>query len=266
MDIILSGSVVLNKTHKLPKKARKQASKILELRADALRGSSQNELHSTSILTEKGRNDDTYTQILVREADLHKLEQLCHAAERRLRIVSTEVGSKRVKIQDHTGQTDRPIRYWWAAFGTFTVITLSGLLWHEMRLLNDKKQQLALLRSQLSTVQQELDDVANINSVHAAEVERLDGLLAALRSQQTTDLLANLTQAVSAETWVAEFVLLNNQLRISGQSQLDPISVIATLEDQDWTRAVTLARPVRTDRQTQLSSFDVSIDLQVGAP
>lgn len=266
VDVVLAENLVLRKTHKLPRKARGQASKVLDLRSDALGKASQSSLIGASVLVKRGANEDVYEQFLVRTSDLDVLQRLCLEADVPLRSVSVEADGTHAFFLNAVAEIDRPISRWWGVTTMLAVAICLVSIFMEASAANEKRRQLDLMRAELSELQSELDIAASAGDTKLVEHQRLTNLVQKMSEhQRITRHLSMLTSALPDDVWLSEFVALNNQIRMAGVSSIDPISIIAALEAEEWIASVSLARPVRKDGLTQLSNFELLLDIESGS-
>ncbi len=261
----LPAKSVLVKEVRLPKKARSQANKILRLRKEALEGETNQRLIDVSQGPVREGNEDTYRQYLTKVADIEAVEVACAKVGAELDGIWVATPGSAISIHKMDTSSDRATRRWWLAALSGTALLMGALLYTEAVRARTLETTLSELRMRTGELQTGLGEVAANQSSRQEETQRLETLVeTVVRQQSATSTLAAITRILPASAWLTEYVWTGSQIRLSGTSATDPISIIETFESESWVMSVRLLQPVRTDRQTQRSSFDLELSIAWG--
>ena len=261
----LPAKSVLVKEARLPKKARSQADKILRLRKEALEGETNQRLVATTQGPIREGNEDRYIQYLVKQTDIQAVGAACSKVGTELDDIWVSTAGGAIRIHKNDTSLDRATRRWWLAALSGAVVLMGALLYTEVAKARTLETTMSELRARTDQLQAELGEVAADLDTKQDETLRLETLVEAVARQQTaTSSLAAVTRILPASAWLTEFVWIGSQIRLSGTSAIDPISIIETFENESWVTSVRLLQPVRTDRQTQRSSFDLELSVVWG--
>lgn len=263
VDIFLKDSLILKKSHRLPKKARRQSANILKLRAKALSTISKTELVAVYERSASSKDEDTYLQFLTRKDDINTIRYLFTQLSFPVRSIAYESNARYLLFWDNRDKVDRTFYRWWLATAVFAMIVCGYFLANEMSLKAQLSKQLEVVQIELNELQQAVNVASSRRDGASEQSARAEAVLEDISSYQlSTVLLHNLTTQLPTEAWITELTIEDaRSIHISGTTTMDPIDIIARLESANWIANLALVHPFRTDNRTGQSNFELLLEV-----
>jgi Tfp pilus assembly protein PilN len=266
LDVLLGSDLLLEKRLALPVAARANLSKAIDLNMrQSLPGGGADLLWCHGAGQRQGANLNIPIYLL-KKSVLAEIRSAASSDGAMVRSINVAGDRSALPFWDNRKHMDRPRRFWWG-IATFLLIAHGGLLlWQEMvesrslqsriALLEGKKvalsSQAVELRAKLDAQNTDFVSISRDMEVFKAEYHRLPILL-------------SLTESLSDETWISEFAVNGNDLRLSGFTKQDVTEVMASIRGLAWVQRVDLDGPVSFDSFSRQNRFDLSVSLRLGS-
>ncbi|WP_171181836.1 PilN domain-containing protein [Ruegeria sp. HKCCD8929] len=212
---------------------------------------------------ERAGDQITLTAFVIKQRAVDQLSDRFHRQGVLLRTLRVDGMSGCEPLVDNRRMTDRAAVSW---MGGALLVVLALWLLHVLHVRADNAravERIQELESAKIELAERAVEISQAKSSQVANHQRLTEDLNRLKQGRgRTKLLLELTEILPNDTWLTEFNLAAQTLRISGHSSHDIPELIQSLLSQTWVQSAKLDGPIVMDRLTGQSRFDIVLGLQ----
>lgn len=260
VDVRLGPEWFRTKQHSLPRNARKEAERLLQLKLEASGLNRPGEIMTAIRRTGAAPAGDIYTQVLARTSDVDAVSNAIALRNFRLHKVIADTTAGDIVLIDHSAKTDRVIWYWWSFAGLAASAFAVAVLFQQAKARYHMESKLSEIEGLTSSILQEAQDARQVLTATQSSAASLIALTNQLEQGRSSgEMLLSFSGQLPKNAWITSLSINQQTVYVELLTTGEPLELISVIENMSFAANVELQRPIDTNPSDGLSSLSIAI-------